>query len=538
MYLQCIRVEENTDIDDSSSPLVSNMLLSPTFILALLTLAKKNAVDARATPRNCHAYSKHVHLAVGRDPAREMTVSFATEWSMPGISAPVGGVHVGLSPDRLDRFVPEQEYPLQYNETLPNRGGMYHAPFQHHITIDGLEPGTTYYYRVVKGKRSKGVEGLVHESMHHEQQEVEDTGRRGLRHDPPYDGSTKACPDYEHEVRHFTTAPETKDGPVSFGIIGDLGQFQYSKQTLEHMERRKSGIDAVMLVGDIAYTELDHRRWDTFFDFLDDYSIFSEVPVQIATGNHDIDKLEHGNQIFLAYETRFRMPQVHPAQLGNYECPGKLGMDQPHYPLPYEWGNAYYSFVYGPAKHIVVSAYSNMDPGSPQYNWLVEEFESVDRAATPWVLVTIHTPIYNSFYKHFKDPQIFAAREHLEPLFVKYHVNVIFAGHIHAYQRTKNVAMGRVDPKGPVHLTIGASGRDCNVEYRNETAEEWIETRDASYFGWGKFTVMNKTHARWKWMRTSLSDDHPKNTVHNKVELSLPSLMSDEVVVENQFFLE
>ena len=70
----------------------------------------------------------------------------------------------------------------------------------------------------------------------------------------------------------------------------------------------------------------------------------------------DIDKQENGKEIFQAYETRFRMPHVHPPELGVYDGPpGFLNMDVPPYPLPYEWGNAYYVFDYGPAKHIVHS---------------------------------------------------------------------------------------------------------------------------------------------------------------------------------------
>ena len=154
------------------------------------------------------------------------------------------------------------------------------------------------------------------------------------------------------------------------------------------------------------------------------------------------------------------MPQVHPPQLGVYEGPdGLLNMDAPPYPLPYEWGNAYYTFEYGPALHVVVSAYSNMDPGSTQYTWLVEQLEAVDRTITPWVLLTIHVPIYNTFALHKHDLQIVAAREHLEPLLVKYNVNVVFTGHIHAYLRTANVAMEELVETGPIHITIGAGGK-------------------------------------------------------------------------------
>jgi hypothetical protein len=199
------------------------------------------------------------------------------------------------------------------------------------------------------------------------------------------------------------------------------------------------------------------------------------------------------------------MPQVRPAERDVFDFPGLLNMDSPSYPLPYDWGNAYYSFDYGPAKHIIVSAYSAMEPESAQYQWLVKELGSVDRAVTPWVLLTIHTPLYNTFNKHKHDPQIIAAKEHLEPLLVKYHVNVVFSGHIHAYQRTGNVALGKLHHKGPMHITIGAGGRQCDAAYNNETPEEWIEKRDASYFGYGRLSIFNCTHAEWRWIPLSIS---------------------------------
>jgi hypothetical protein len=73
---------------------------------------------------------------------------------------------------------------------------------------------------------------------------------------------------------------------VRFGIVGDLGQSTHSQETLVHMTRNVDQMDAVLLVGDIAYTSNDHRRWDTFMDFLDDYPIFHSTPLHIATGNH------------------------------------------------------------------------------------------------------------------------------------------------------------------------------------------------------------------------------------------------------------
>jgi hypothetical protein len=200
------------------------------------------------------------------------------------------------------------------------------------------------------------------------------------------------------------------------------------------------------------------------------------------------------------------MPRVRPAKLGTLDVGDDLDMNEPPYPLPYEWGNAYYSFEYGPAKHIVVSAYSSMEPGSTQYHWLVGELQSIDREQTPWVLLTMHVPIYNTFKAHHRDLQIVAAQTHLEPLLVQYSVNVVFSGHIHAYQRTKTVAFGEELPTGPLHLTVGASGRQCCLTpFKSETPEPWIAARDGAHFGYGQFAIYNRTHAEWQWIPTSSS---------------------------------
>ncbi|KAL3923683.1 MAG: hypothetical protein SGILL_001517 [Bacillariaceae sp.] len=528
-----------------------------------------------------------------------MTVSFASAWAFPDRPAPLAGVHIGTSPDNLDRFVPEQEFPLTYTiDTHPPKPGhYYYAPYQHHITIDGLEPDTAYYYVPVIGTRehyqsdpmslatkpireSMQVENVqVATKIDNNNEEQEDNTKEAEEHDrrmmvqdlliefdehaapvfnehgrrlapPPYNPSARECID-AHRPRHFKTAPASEQDenfyPMIFGLIGDIGQFEHSIETLEHMRSHMQGIQAVVLVGDIAYPGQDGRLWDTFFDFLDDHSCFDEIPLQIAAGNHDIDMQPGRNDIFLAYETRFRMPQVHPPELGLFEGnledrgvldDGRLNMDAPPYPLPYEWGNSYYAFTYGPARHVVVNAYSDMSPGSTQYTWLEEELASVDRVRTPWVLLTIHVPLYNTFAVHHHDPQIFAAREHLEPLLVKYHVNVVFNGHIHAYQRTEYVAFNETTPTGPMHITIGAGGRNADAPFQNEEPEPWIAKRDESMYGYGRFKICNATHAEWKWVPLSPSDEHDFNVVKGHTDVHLPVLDHDRLTIENQYHVQ
>jgi hypothetical protein len=271
-----------------------------------------------------------------------MTVSFASAWAFPDQTAPVGGVHIGTSPDNLNRFVPEQELPLTYTiDSMHGKAGEeYHAPYQHHITIDGLEPDTTYYYIAVIGDREEygnnpellatkpirgqsssitavttiKVENIEAENKIFEAEEELEEGNsdeeRRLRLEnlqmdvdqtprwdkhgrrlapPPYNPSGRPCID-PNVVRSFKTAPSKVSDenyyPMVFGIIGDIGQFEHSVETLEHMRYHLKGIQAVVLVGDIAYPGNDGRKWDTFFDFLDDHSVFDTIPLQIAAGNH------------------------------------------------------------------------------------------------------------------------------------------------------------------------------------------------------------------------------------------------------------
>jgi hypothetical protein len=96
---------------------------------------------------------------------------------------------------------------------------------------------------------------------------------------------------------------------------------------------------------------------------------------------------------------------------------------------------------------------------------------------------------------------------------IKYHVNLLLNGHIHAYQRTKNVAGNVTTPTGPVHITIGAGGRKADAPFQNEEPESWLERRDATMYGYGTIMIFNATHAEWKWVPLSPSEEHDYNIV-------------------------
>jgi len=75
---------------------------------------------------------------------------------------------------------------------------------------------------------------------------------------------------------------------------------------------------------------------------------------------------------------------------------------------------------------------------TPQYVWLQEELPKVNRSETPWLIVLMHTPLYNSYNYHYMEGE--SMRVVFEPWLVQYKVDVVFAGHVHAYERSVSLA--------------------------------------------------------------------------------------------------
>lgn len=291
----------------------------------------------------------------------------------------------------------------------------------------------------------------------------------------------------------FVTPPEVGlDVPYTFGLIGDLGQSYDSNITLTHYENNPQKGQTVLFVGDLSYADNypfhDNVRWDTWGRFVERSVAYQ--PWIWTAGNHEIDFAPDFG------ETKPFKPYTH-----RYHVPYKASTST----APF-----WYSIKRASAYIVVLSSYSAYGKYTPQYKWLEAELPKVNRSETPWLIVMMHSPWYNSYNYHFLEGE--SMRVMYEAWFVKYKVDVVFAGHVHAYERSErvsniayNVVNGLCTPvddlSAPVYITIGDGGNlEGLATNMTEPQPKYSAFREAS-FGHATFDIKNRTHAYYSWHR-------------------------------------
>ena len=106
-------------------------------------------------------------------------------------------------------------------------------------------------------------------------------------------------------------------------------------------------------------------------------------------------------------------------------------------------GERYYSYAKKNVKFFVLDS-DYMDP--KQLQWIADALRS---ARDDWKIVYFHHPLYSSGGRHGSEVDL---RVTLEPLFVKFGVNVVYSGHDHIYERIK-------PQKGIYYFVSGAGGQ-------------------------------------------------------------------------------
>ncbi|CAA6660686.1 unnamed protein product [Spirodela intermedia] len=262
-------------------------------------------------------------------------------------------------------------------------------------------------------------------------------------------------------TKEFSLKTPPAQLPIKFAVVGDPGQTGWTKTTLDHVAA--SGYDSL---------------WDSFGLLVE--PLASQRPWMVTEGNHEIEWLPL-IESFKAYNARWRMP---------YELSGSSS-------------NLYYSFdAAGGAVHVIMlGSYTDFAVGTAQYSWLIGDLAKINRQTTPWVVALIHAPWYNTNYAHQNEGE--PMRLAMEGLLYKARVDVVFAGHVHAYERFDRVNLKKQDKCGPVHITVGDGGNREGLASAYISPKPAISLFREASFGHGQFNVVNMTHAWWTWHRNS-----------------------------------
>ncbi|CAI5726555.1 unnamed protein product [Hyaloperonospora brassicae] len=339
----------------------------------------------------------------------------------------------------------------------------YTSPYFHHVTIPGdkLEPATTYYYQC-----------------------GDDSGAWS-------------------RVYSFRTAVLVgSEKPQLFGIIGDLGQTVYSKVTLDNLASYGSTISAIVCAGDLSYADSDQNRWDRWGALVE--PLIAQMPWMVASGNHEVEHPCQSNASeFVAYQTRFRMP---------YDRSDRL-----------QRRNLYYGFRVGLVHFIVLTPYVDSRPTSLQYKWLQQELARVDRSVCPWVVVIMHGPWYNSNTAHQGMEPHVTMKANMEETLYRHKVDVVIAGHVHAYERSHPVYKEQVVADAPMYIVLGDAGnREGLAPTYYDPQPKWSAYRQADY-GFALLSVANRTHANLQWFEDRGEDDA---SLRDTVELTTSAYRS------------
>jgi hypothetical protein len=127
-----------------------------------------------------------------------------------------------------------------------------------------------------------------------------------------------------------------------------------------------------------------------------------------------------------------------------------------------------YSFDVAHAHVLVLDSNRTIDDyraGAPLGDWLRVDLTG---SGACWKLVVMHRELYGSS-TDASSPEVQALRAELAPVFQATGVDVVFSGHVHAYERTYPIADGMPDqvgqepafndPAGPVYVVTGGGGR-------------------------------------------------------------------------------
>lgn len=233
------------------------------------------------------------------------------------------------------------------------------------------------------------------------------------------------------EWNQFTTASE-KPEPFTFIYLGDAQNHIMSHCSRVIRQAYSDAPEAAFMIhaGDLVGNAGSDTQWGEWF-----YAggfINRVMPSIAAAGNHE--------------RVRVKMPDgkkrgmLTPYWRAMFEFPlnGPAGLEESAYWLDYQG-----------TRFIVLNSNEEREI---QRDWLEQVLSTNDNR---WTIVTFHHPVYSAAARRDNAK----LRRLWQPVFDKYHVDLVLQGHDHTYARSKlmvcddpNIAIGRSDKAGTVYV--------------------------------------------------------------------------------------
>lgn len=311
----------------------------------------------------------------------------------------------------------------------------------------------------------------------------------------------------------FRTAPDDLS-PISFVAFGDQGttsweidrSFEHSwdfeedhgevpvLNTTANIQKiaAEKNISLVLHFGDISYATGYLSEWDEFMGMLS--PVGQSIPWMASIGNHEMGwskslpslstTTDSGGECGIPFLLNFPFAQQQASLRSR----------------PWLQREPWYSFDAGLVHFVMISSEHDFTRNSPQWLWLEQDLMTTAQDPRRWIIATLHRPMYisSAFQGDLDVGNLFV--QELEPLLLKYNVDVLLSGHHHAYQRLCYVRNGTcTEPgKGVRNFVMGMAGYQLNPpDPKNNSLLEFL---DNTHYGVTLWEVANSTHAKMSFI--------------------------------------
>ncbi len=282
--------------------------------------------------------------------------------------------------------------------------------------LTGLEPGTRYYYRVGDGKSNWS---------------------------PVYSFKTE-----DNDTNHF-----------QFLVFGDSQSGDYRnpdyslwQSTVQNAYKANPDASFLVVVGDAVQAGQSNVHWNYWFDAAK--GVIDSISYMPVEGNHECCDVNKNKLEPTIYKGQFNVP--HNGPFNNSEV---------------------YSFDYGNMHFVMLDSQlrekQKINPNllNDEKVWLEKDLSQTKK---DWKVVFWHKAPYSTRASRTTE----AIKAAFTPILDKYHVDIVFNGHDHAYSRTYPINNDKIVSSPALGTVYVVTGRSGAKHYDDNVPNVW----DANFF--------------------------------------------------------